>query len=40
MDLKVTVYVGVKWIHLAQERGQRRALVNTVKNFQVPQFLG
>jgi hypothetical protein len=28
---------GVDWIYLSQDRDQRRALVNSVKNLQVPQ---
>jgi len=35
MDLKETVCDGVKWIHLAQDRDQCRALVNTVMIFRV-----
>jgi hypothetical protein len=27
---------GVDWIHLAQDRDQRRAVVNTVMNLRVP----
>jgi hypothetical protein len=30
----------VGWIHLAQERGQWRAFVNTVMNLQVPYMAG
>jgi hypothetical protein len=28
--------IGLDWIHLAQDRGQWRALVNTVMNLRVP----
>jgi hypothetical protein len=33
-------YVGVDWIHLAQDKAQQRALVKTVINFLVPQNAG
>jgi hypothetical protein len=36
MDLKALAYEGVDWIHLAQDRYQMRALVNTAMNLQVP----
>jgi hypothetical protein len=36
MDLKETGYGGVDWIHLAQDRDWRWALVNTVMNLRVP----
>jgi hypothetical protein len=36
MDPKEVVCEGVDWIHLAQYRDQRRALVNTVINLRVP----
>jgi hypothetical protein len=29
--------MNMDWVHLAQHREQRQALVNTVKNIQVPQ---
>jgi hypothetical protein len=29
-------WCGVDWIHLAQDRDQRRAVVNMVKNLQLP----
>jgi hypothetical protein len=35
-DLRETAIDGAKWIHLAQERVQRRAFVNTVMNLRVP----
>jgi len=35
MDLKEIGWEGVYWIHLAQDRDQWRALVNTVMNFRV-----
>jgi hypothetical protein len=28
---------GVDWIHLAQDRGQRQALVNMIMNLWIPQ---
>jgi hypothetical protein len=34
MDLGEMGWVGVDWIDLAWDRGQRRALVNMVMNFQ------
>jgi hypothetical protein len=36
MDLRETECGGVDWIHLAQNRDQWWALVNTVMNLQVP----
>jgi hypothetical protein len=36
VDLGETGWGGMDWIHLAQDRGQWRALVNTVMNFRVP----
>jgi hypothetical protein len=36
MDLREIGWDDMDWIDLAQDRGQRRALVNTVKNFLVP----
>jgi hypothetical protein len=35
MDLRETGWKGVNWMHLAQERDKRWALVNTAMNFQV-----
>jgi hypothetical protein len=35
MDLSEVEWGGMCWIDLAQERDQRRALVNTVMNFRV-----
>jgi hypothetical protein len=32
MDVRVTVWEGVDWIHMAQDRDQWWALVNTVMN--------
>jgi hypothetical protein len=34
MDLREVRWGDMDWIHLAQNRGQWRALVNTVMNFQ------
>jgi hypothetical protein len=40
MYLKETGWEGMDWIHLAQDRDQRRALVNMVINLRVPQKAG
>jgi hypothetical protein len=36
MDLREIVWGGMDWIDLAQDRHQRRALLNTVMNLRVP----
>jgi hypothetical protein len=36
IDLREIGLSGVDWIHLAQDRDQWRALVNTVMNLRVP----
>jgi hypothetical protein len=36
MDLKEIGWKSVDWIHLAQDRDQRRALVNMVLNLRIP----
>jgi hypothetical protein len=36
MDLRERGWGGVDWIDIVQDRGQWRALVNTVLNFRVP----
>jgi hypothetical protein len=36
MDLKEIVWEVVNWIHLAQDRDQWQAVVNTVMNVRVP----
>jgi hypothetical protein len=36
MDLRKLGWGGMDWIDLAQDRGQWRALVNTVMNLRVP----
>jgi hypothetical protein len=35
MDLREIGFGGVDWIHLAQDRGRLRVLVNTVMNLRV-----
>jgi hypothetical protein len=36
IDLREIGWIVVDWIHLAQDRDQWRALVNTVMNLRVP----
>jgi hypothetical protein len=36
MDLREIRWEGVEWMHLAQDRDQWRATVNTVMNLRVP----
>jgi hypothetical protein len=36
MDLKNLGWVGVNWIHLAEDKGKLWAAVNMVMNFLVP----
>jgi hypothetical protein len=36
MDLRETGWEGADWTHLAQNRDQWRAVVNTVMNVRVP----
>jgi len=36
MNLREMAWEGVNWIHMAQDRHQWRALVNTVMNLRVP----
>jgi hypothetical protein len=40
MDVRETGWGGMHWIHVAQDRDQWRALVNTVMNFRVQQNSG
>jgi hypothetical protein len=40
MDVRETGWEGVDWIHLAQDRNQWWALVNTVMNLPFPQKMG
>jgi hypothetical protein len=37
MHLREIGWEGVDWMHLAQDRDQWQAIVNTLMNFQVPQ---
>jgi hypothetical protein len=39
MDLRGIVWGGMDWIHLAQDRDQIRAVVNTIMNLRVEQIL-
>jgi len=36
MDLREMEWEDVEWIHMTQDRGQWRVLVNTVMNFRLP----
>jgi hypothetical protein len=36
MDLEETIWAGVDWIGLAQDRDQWKAFVNVVMNLRVP----
>jgi hypothetical protein len=36
IDLREIGWIGMDWIHLAQDRDQCRALVNTAMKLQVP----
>jgi hypothetical protein len=36
MDLREIWWEGVDWMHVAQDRDQRRDIVNTVMNLRVP----
>jgi hypothetical protein len=36
MDLRELGWGGMDWIYLAQDRGQWRAVVNTVMNLRIP----
>jgi hypothetical protein len=40
MDLRKVERGGMDWIHLAQDRDQWMALVNTEMNFRVPKNIG
>jgi hypothetical protein len=40
LDIKEIEWEDMNWIHLAQDRDQWRALVNTVMNIRAPQTAG
>jgi hypothetical protein len=40
MDLREIGWEGLDWVYLVQDKGQWRALVNTVKNLRVPYETG
>jgi hypothetical protein len=40
MDLNETGFADVNWIHLAQDRDQWRAFLNTVKNLPITKNTG
>jgi hypothetical protein len=40
MDLREAGWESMGWVHMAQDRDQWQALVNTVMNLQVPQRVG
>jgi hypothetical protein len=40
MHLREIGWGGTDWIHLAEDRDQRRALVNTVMGLRVPEDIG
>jgi hypothetical protein len=40
MDLRDIGWGVIDWIHLVQDKDQRRALVNTVMNLLVPENVG
>jgi hypothetical protein len=39
LDLRDIGWDGMNWIDLAQDRDQRRSLVNTVMNLRVPKYV-
>jgi hypothetical protein len=40
MDFREMMWDNMDWISLAQDRDQRRALMNTVMNLRVPYYIG
>jgi hypothetical protein len=40
INLREIGWAGMDWIDLAQDRGQRMALLNTVMNLRIPQNAG
>jgi hypothetical protein len=40
IDLRAVGWEGVDWMHLDQDRSQRRAVVNTVMNLRIPYYAG